>query len=640
MPTFAELLTEYMARTGIGDAELARRIQVSRLTLIRWREGVTSRPRYREDVVRCAEVLRLTPEESDGLLLAAGFAPDNAPASVETAAPDDAPASGLARRAARTLYQRRGVRIAVVALLVVAAVIGVSFAIGIQGRTPDHPVAAAGESLIVMAPFVNYTGGQQGFNIRGRLKEEIDRELSEAGLSGVRTVEWPDVISGEPDAVDAGVRSRASMVIWGEYDSGRVMATFTVPPLRQAQGSYGPQVVDIASSPAELPTAINVALTGEVRSVALMTLGQLYLEQGEHDLAKTALAQALTRQPIDAGTLAGLRFRLGRAYLGGRYIDLDEAVWLFTQVLAVQPRSVDTLNNRALAYLDRGRDGDVALAIEDLTRAVSLDNQRAGTYLNRAVASLEHGDAAYLGRALADLEQAIEIEADYASAYVNRANVYLRRGGDGDLERAFNDIERALDIDSGLAAAYVNRGNAYLQRDLAGDLGLAAAEFTRAIELAPDSATAYYNRGLVRSALLVPSEEWVGSNQDLRQAQALLPRNFAFNNALCWQLGLQGLGDEALPFCEVALSERPESPALDSRGLVLAVMGKTEEAAADFESFLAWVAASQKDSCGSHYQQTRTAWLRELKAGNNPFDAETLRELRLRPVAPSVGDPC
>ena len=52
MPTFAELLTEYASRTGIGDAELARRIPVSRLTLVRWKEGVTERPRYREDVLR------------------------------------------------------------------------------------------------------------------------------------------------------------------------------------------------------------------------------------------------------------------------------------------------------------------------------------------------------------------------------------------------------------------------------------------------------------------------------------------------------------------------------------------------------------------------------------------------------------
>ena len=67
MPTFGELLTSHVSRSGIGDSDLARRVGVSRLTPIRWKEGVTARPRYREDVLRCAEVLRLTPEELDAL---------------------------------------------------------------------------------------------------------------------------------------------------------------------------------------------------------------------------------------------------------------------------------------------------------------------------------------------------------------------------------------------------------------------------------------------------------------------------------------------------------------------------------------------------------------------------------------------
>ena len=625
-----------MARAGIGDAELARRIQVSRLTLIRWKEGVTSRPRHREDVVRCGEVLRLTPAESDGLLLAAGFAPDSAPPAPETASP----AEEAQAKSAQPRYRRRVIPLVAVALLVAAAIVGVFYAIGLQERPPDHPVAALDESLIVMASFANYTGGQQGFNIQGRLKEEIDSEIAAAGLSGVRTVAWPGLIATESDAVDAGVRSRSSMVIWGEYDSGRVIVTFTVPPLRRAQGSRGPQVVDIASSPAELPTTVNFALAGEVSSVALLTLGQVYLDQGEHDLAKTALAQALNRQSIDPNTLAGLRFQLGRAYLGGEYADLDEAVWLFTQVLAVQPRSVATLNNRALAYLDRGRNGDAALALEDLTMAVSFDPQHAGAYLNRAVVHLEHGGDAHLGRALADLEQAIEIEPDYASAYVNRAAAYLQRSGNGDLERAFDVIEKALSIDPAAAAAYVNLGNAYLQRGASGDLKRAADEFSRAIELAPDAATAYYNRGLVFSALWTTGEDWARSTDDFRRAQELLPRDFTFNNTLCWQLGLQRLGEQALSFCEIALWEQPEGLARDSRGLVFAVMGRASEAVADFEAFLGWVGASQKESCGPHYRPSRSAWVEELKAGGNPFDADTLQGLRVRPAAPSTALPC
>ena len=76
-----------MTRTGIGDAEMARRIGVSRLTLVRWKEGVTSRPRHQGDVARCAELLRLSPEERDRLFLAAGFSPESASVLPESPPP-------------------------------------------------------------------------------------------------------------------------------------------------------------------------------------------------------------------------------------------------------------------------------------------------------------------------------------------------------------------------------------------------------------------------------------------------------------------------------------------------------------------------------------------------------------------------
>ena len=111
---------------------------------------------------------------------------------------------------------------------------------------PDYPVARAGESLIVIAPFANYTAGQQGFNIRGRLRASIDQEIAAAGLTGVRTVEWPEELSQSREASRAGERSGAAIVIWGEYDSGRVLANLTTT--RTESESFGPQVVDIASS--------------------------------------------------------------------------------------------------------------------------------------------------------------------------------------------------------------------------------------------------------------------------------------------------------------------------------------------------------------------------------------------------------
>ena len=239
LPTFAELLTKYVTRAGIGDAELARRIRISRLTLIRWKEGVTSRPRYREDVVRCADELRLSPEERDELLTAAGFDP------VE---PADVPATDAAVDSAEVVAEppvitprrlRRTLAVSGAAALVVVAALGYFFLLRQEGES-NFPVAADGESVILMAPFVNYTGGQQGFNIQGRLTEEVERAVSTAGLANVRVVEWTEPISTEADAVDAALESGADMVIWGEYDSGRVMANFTVPSPTAGSGRRQP----------------------------------------------------------------------------------------------------------------------------------------------------------------------------------------------------------------------------------------------------------------------------------------------------------------------------------------------------------------------------------------------------------------
>ncbi len=306
MPTFADLLTAHIDRVGISDADLARRIGVSRLTLIRWKEGVTSRPRYREDVLRCAELLRLTPEERDELLTAADFQPEGGPPVTEPAPPEpqtaalavagNAPgvpvtvaAMGVPAVVVAGTDRRRRLRIsgvfAVVAALVVAVVaivVGLRFTGG-----PEYPVATGGESLVAIAPFANYTAGRQGFNVQGRLRSSIDREIAAARLSGIRTADWPEEIASEGEAMKAVERSGASIIIWGEYDSGRVLASLTTS--RGQSEPRGPQVVDISSSPTELPTAINIDLTAEVRSVALLTLGQLYLERREFDLAKTVL---------------------------------------------------------------------------------------------------------------------------------------------------------------------------------------------------------------------------------------------------------------------------------------------------------------------------------------------------------------
>ena len=636
MKTFAELLTAYMDRTGIGDAELARRIPVSRQTLVRWKEGATTRPRYRGDVIRCAELLRLTDEERDELLLAAGFSPESVPPPEEPPPPAPAteePEDSTVLDEPGSLWKRRRLLIAgLAALLLLTAIVAVVLALTL-GNTTVYPAAADGDSLVVLSPFVNYTSGGQGFNVVGRLKAAIDSEVREAGLTAVRTVEWPKEIDNEDAAEDAARQSDAALVIWGEYDSGRAIARFTAPQRRST--SRAQQVVDIASTPVELPTTINIGLTGEVRHVALVTLGQLYLDQGEFDRAKTVLILASDPIPSEPAAVANLRFLLGSAYLGGNQADYDEAIRLFTQVLEVQPRAVEALNSRGLAYMGRGRAGDLDLAVADLTRAMTIRPNRAATHLNLAAAYMTRGSSGDVDRAHASLNEALAINPDYAGAYVNRARAYMTRREPGDLDLAFDDLEEALEITPELAPAHLNRGIAYLARGSTGDLQLAIEEFSLAIEFSSDPAVAHFNRGLVYSEL----GDLSSSLEDLRRAQELGPNEPAYNRSLCWQLAVAGTPEDALPYCDRAVAHDPQGLARNSRGLVNALLGRSEQAIADFEAFLTWLDVSTKDSCGNHYRSSRTSWIEALKAGDDLFDYSTLHEMRVKPAVPG-GEPC
>ncbi len=70
---FAELLTRYMQRTGISNATLAHKVGVRRETIWHWKEEGRRPSSKNYDAVRkCAEILRLTPDERKAFLEAVG----------------------------------------------------------------------------------------------------------------------------------------------------------------------------------------------------------------------------------------------------------------------------------------------------------------------------------------------------------------------------------------------------------------------------------------------------------------------------------------------------------------------------------------------------------------------------------------
>lgn len=109
-------------------------------------------------------------------------------------------------------------------------------------------------------------------------------------------------------------------------------------------------------------------------------------------------------------------------------------------------------------------------------------------------------------------------------------------------------------------------------------------------------------------------------------------------NSLAWAGATYGEG--AHPTIQqaaeqaVALADEDRKPFYqDTRGLCYALLGKVNEAIADFETFLEW--ASRQDDLDEADQaelqqqcQQRQGWIEALRSGTNPFTDELLASLR------------
>ncbi len=73
MESFGDLLRRYFDRSGMPVKEFAYKSGVSRSSVYRYFEKPGSRPRERATVLRFAALLKLTREETDRLLRAAGY---------------------------------------------------------------------------------------------------------------------------------------------------------------------------------------------------------------------------------------------------------------------------------------------------------------------------------------------------------------------------------------------------------------------------------------------------------------------------------------------------------------------------------------------------------------------------------------
>ena len=324
-------------------------------------------------------------------------------------------------------------------------------------RRAAYPHAGAGETLIIIGQFANYTGGAQGYNVAGRVRETLERELAADRLAGVRAAEWPAVIAGADAAGAAAGRAGAALTIWGEYDSGRVVARLTTAGAAAAPDTQ--RLEKLAASPDALSATINGALPEEVRYLALLTVGQVYVERGDLARATAILEQAAARPPADPSALASLYFLLGYAHQKGQPADLDAAIDYYGRALALRPRITAAYNNRGLAYLRRGGPGDAAGAVADLTEVIATSPEDAAVYINRGAAYLQFEGTENLVHAVADLDRAIALVPDSPEAYFNRGLAHVhqdqRAAWQADFERVLALAPEYPALQEALCWAYV-----------------------------------------------------------------------------------------------------------------------------------------------------------------------------------------
>ena len=323
---------------------------------------------------------------------------------------------------------------------------------------------------------------------------------------------WPETIRDQNAASERAELSGATVVVWGEYDSGRVVAHVSAYP----SGLFveGGEQRWLLAEPSLLNTTVNSDLPADVQWMALYVIGQVDYWTDRPEQAEAAFRQALASPPEDPVAVATAYSYLASLEAMKTEPDWDQLLGYYSEALVRQPGSTTILNNRGVAYLRRDSPGDIQ-------------------------------------RAEADLRAAILLDPSFSPAPFNLALALLREQTD--------ETEEALQL--------------------------------------------------------------------LGMAESLNPRAPGVQNALCWTLSLEGRPREAMPHCDEAVRLDLTGNSHDSRGLALALLGRLEEAAKEFERFLELSNVNAPQLYAQH-ARTREGWIEALRRGQNPFDAQTLQGLR------------
>ena len=256
---------------------------------------------------------------------------------------------------------------------------------------------------------------------------------------------------------------------------------------------------------------------------------------------------------------------------------LDDAKFIYNQILAINPRHPDALHLLGLAAL---QSGDPASAVEFIRKAAAQQPKNWAFQANLAMALSEQGA---LDEALAAFQRAARFNPDEPQPQMGIANCHAARGryaeaeaqlrkvvrrfpgfalawfnlgntvrDQGRVEEAADLYRRALEADSTLADGHNNLGNALQSL---GRLDEAEQAYRQALSLNPDYAIAHCNL----ASVLIDRGRFVEAEAACRRAIALDPASGVVHSILGAAIGHQGRLHEALEFHRKAVALDPDN---------------------------------------------------------------------------------
>lgn len=373
---------------------------------------------------------------------------------------------------------------------------------------------------------------------------------------GGHRLERTSLIENDLATMTLIIRSLVSEITAAETDAARIeIAALDDTPVRiRAPLGYRATDGDAAGLSVE---------TDDIDT--LVERGQVLLSRSDFEGALAAFNRALELAPEDAETL------VNRGGLYRRMGDLARARADFDRAIELDPESVPAQTLGALA-LQEGRFED---AVIEYSVAVRLDRSNAAALIGRAWAHRRLGRP---DRALADYRALQVLDPDDQGTRELVLATLVEAGQTPEAEAA---------IAAALTANPADVGALSVKAEIETDRGAPAAALPAldaGVEAAPDNVALRVLRAETRAAV----GDVEGAAADLAHVRGQHADDPAVLNNLCWTQATSGFGlEQALADCDAALAALPgEAALIDSRALVLLLLGRLEEARAAYEQAL------------------------------------------------------